>query len=143
MKEFKIKNQMATLSQEEKKLFLNGLIKSAKNTKFVNDLEFFLKASAYPMITFGSIVTTMGVATIIMGATNFPIELGSDRIPMVLLGIMGSLIGVSGIVCVLPNSKNAIKEAKRAKEASLTAKQDIKMLKQMKKNVILAEGREN
>ena len=95
------------------------------------------------MITFGSIVTTMGVATIIMGATNFPIELGSDRIPMVLLGIMGSLIGVSGIVCVLPNSKNAIKEAKRAKEASLTAKQDIKMLKQMKKNVILAEGREN
>ena len=135
MEEYKIKNQMANLTTEQKKMFIKGLIKNAKNTKTINNLAYGLKVTAYPMAICGGAMAALGLTAIGAGILNIPAEVQEVRMMLMLSGVMGIASGMAAMVCASPHCKDAKQEIQKAKTLSACAKKDIKMLKEMYKEI--------
>ena len=143
MKEYVIKSQMATLTKEEQKAFLKGLIKNAKATKRANEFASVVKQDGFPMALMGGLTTLLGITGfgLALYASGASPEIAAFTRQLVAVGGIATAAGALALFRADTKNKNPNDQVRCAKVLADVAKEDLRMLKKMYREVGTSAGR--
>lgn len=143
MKEYVIKSQMANLTEAEQKVFLKGLIKNAKATKRANEFASLVKQDGFPMALIGSLTTFLGITGfgLALYASGASPEIAAYAKHLAAVGAFATASGALALFRADTKNKTPNDQVRCAKVLADVAKEDLRMLKKMYREVGASAGR--